>query len=344
MDKDYKHGVLLDSFADDLSAQDGRFRILSLTGGGYRGLFSAHIAKALEEKAEKPLNQCFDLICGTSIGGIIATGLAYGVPAEKLVTKLQSHGRNIFAKRRRRKLVGLFTSSYPVEPLKIAIKETLAGDGEERSFADELFSTCESNPCKLMLVSLDHSSATPAIFGTTGFSYNQPENITIMDALLSTSAAPTYFQPHKLNKSNVYLDGGLVANAPDLLAITRALKSAHISLSDIHMVSIGTAGGSPASAPKMSINPGKIPWLISHNLFDFTLHCQEQLAVLQAKDMLGKRYVRINPTPSAKQSDFIALDKANEKASGTLETLSDSAILNLSSEDKNKLKKLNFHF
>ncbi|WJG08095.1 CBASS cGAMP-activated phospholipase [Aliiglaciecola sp. LCG003] len=337
-----KHGKLLDNLADDLDKTDNSFKVLALTGGGYRGLFSGYIATMLEEKAGRPLNQCFDLICGTSIGGIIATGLAYGIPAATLVSKLREHGEQIFAKRLRRKLKSLFTSSYPTGPLEAAINSSLIRDGEETTFSGEQFNTCNQNPCKLMLTSIDHSLATPTILGSKDFSYNQPTDATIMDAMLSTSAAPTFFKPHVVNKGS-YLDGGLIANAPDALAITRALKSADIGIDDIHMVSIGTANSSPASAPKASLNPGSLQWLAFHDLFQFTLHCQEQLAIMQARDLLGKRYIRINPVPSTKQSDYIALDKANHNASNVLETLARSAILDLSPTDKTMLRRLNIH-
>ena len=54
------------------------FQILSLSGGGFLGLYTAAMLAELEERSGKPLNQCFDLIAGTSIGGIIALGLAAG--------------------------------------------------------------------------------------------------------------------------------------------------------------------------------------------------------------------------------------------------------------------------
>jgi len=60
------------------------FQILSLSGGGFRGLYTATLLEKLEKEADKPLSEVFDLIAGTSIGGILAIGLAAGVKASKL--------------------------------------------------------------------------------------------------------------------------------------------------------------------------------------------------------------------------------------------------------------------
>jgi uncharacterized protein len=60
------------------------FQILALSGGGYLGLYTAEILTRLERQAGKPLGQCFDLIAGTSIGGILAIGLAMERPAARM--------------------------------------------------------------------------------------------------------------------------------------------------------------------------------------------------------------------------------------------------------------------
>ena len=73
-----------------------RFQILSLSGGGYLGLYQATILCELEEKAGKPIAQCFDLLAGTSIGGIIALALALEVPATQIRQAFEKHGQHIF--------------------------------------------------------------------------------------------------------------------------------------------------------------------------------------------------------------------------------------------------------
>jgi len=72
------------------------FQILSLSGGGFLGLYTAAVLAELEERSGKPLNQCFDLIAGTSIGGIIALGLAAGRSASDIRDAFIEHGPRIF--------------------------------------------------------------------------------------------------------------------------------------------------------------------------------------------------------------------------------------------------------
>jgi patatin-like phospholipase/acyl hydrolase len=76
--------------------QANNFQILSLSGGGYFGLYQAVILCELEEKAGKPIAQCFDLLAGTSIGGIIALSLALEVPATTIRLAFEKHGQSIF--------------------------------------------------------------------------------------------------------------------------------------------------------------------------------------------------------------------------------------------------------
>ena len=60
-----------------------QFHALALTGGGYRGLFSAQALASMEDTTRKPIGQSFDLICGTSIGGIVAIAAAFEIPMSK---------------------------------------------------------------------------------------------------------------------------------------------------------------------------------------------------------------------------------------------------------------------
>ena len=74
------------------------FRILALSGGGYRGLFTVNVLKRLEEQAKRPIGECFDLIAGTSIGGLVAIGLALSKPAQLIERVFLEQGETIFPK------------------------------------------------------------------------------------------------------------------------------------------------------------------------------------------------------------------------------------------------------
>jgi patatin-like phospholipase/acyl hydrolase len=74
------------------------FQILALSGGGYRGLFTSSILAKLEEQAKRPIGDCFDLITGTSIGGVIALSLGLGKSAESIRKMFLDHGEEIFTR------------------------------------------------------------------------------------------------------------------------------------------------------------------------------------------------------------------------------------------------------
>ncbi|RWA51863.1 hypothetical protein AU476_20370 [Cupriavidus sp. UYMSc13B] len=110
------------------SRNDFGFHILAISGGGFRGLFAALILAHMEEELGAPLARKFDLIAGTSIGGILALAIAAEIPLSRLVALFTDHGHDIFAPtvfgmRRPRWLVdrlnwGVWSSKYTSAPLR----------------------------------------------------------------------------------------------------------------------------------------------------------------------------------------------------------------------------------
>src|ERR1700694_4458219 len=82
-------------------SQAQSFQILALSGGGFLGLYTAEVLTRLERQADRPLGQCFDLIAGTSVGGILAIGLALEVPAQRMRDVFKANGERIFSSRPR---------------------------------------------------------------------------------------------------------------------------------------------------------------------------------------------------------------------------------------------------
>src|SRR4249919_2806166 len=102
------------------------FQILSLSGGGYRALFSARILADLEERIGAPIATRFDLIAGTSIGGILALALALEVPAKQMVALFEERADDIFKKRR--SFFGYLRSPYTQASLATLLEsDTLFG-------------------------------------------------------------------------------------------------------------------------------------------------------------------------------------------------------------------------
>ena len=83
----------------DLEPVEQDFQILCLSGGGYLGLFSAIVMAEFEEKLGRPIASAFDLIAGTSVGGLIALAVALEVPAKQIVEELLESGQKIFSDR-----------------------------------------------------------------------------------------------------------------------------------------------------------------------------------------------------------------------------------------------------
>ena len=295
--------------APPLKPSGSRFRILSLSGGGYRGLFTACILSDIEKEAGRPLNEIFDLICGTSIGGIIATGAALGVPCEKISSSLETFGPAIFPKTK--KFKALYTAKYAREPLESAIKSILPN--HDLPFAD-----IEKNA---FVTALDSTTGSPHLINTRQFSSENNSSLSILDALLSTSTAPTYFPPY-LVAGRSYIDGGVIANAPDLVALTQTMRHKHKDLSDCWMLSVGTASQSHASpAMQSNVGYGLAKWLKREKLVAVTLAAQEKLSIEQTELLLQNRYLRFDVKPASRQEEVLDLDKADKVATDTLKLL-----------------------
>lgn len=78
---------------------DNSFKILSIDGGGIRGVYPAHILRCIEERLQVNLHDTFDMIAGTSTGSIIAAGIAVGMAPGDIVGMYQKHGARIFTKK-----------------------------------------------------------------------------------------------------------------------------------------------------------------------------------------------------------------------------------------------------
>jgi patatin-like phospholipase/acyl hydrolase len=106
---------------------NNNFRILALSGGGYRGLYAAKVLADLEEQTKQPIGRYFDLIAGTSIGGIVALAVAHEIPMKDVVDMFVEHGQNIF-KKQRFSFFSILKSTYGSEQLKTEISRLFLDD------------------------------------------------------------------------------------------------------------------------------------------------------------------------------------------------------------------------
>ncbi len=194
------------------------FKILSIDGGGIKGLYSSKILEHLEDQVKSPLSDYFDLISGTSTGGLIAMALSLKVPAREIVSFYKTEGPLIFKNtlpfsRRLRFLQQLLIQSkYSAKNLKSSL---------EKIFNDKKISDSNNLLC------------IPSFNVTTGsnrvFKYDHEaligtdNNRSMVDVGLATAAAPTYFPLHKIGNP-YFVDGGIWANNPALCGLLEAIR------------------------------------------------------------------------------------------------------------------------
>ena len=303
--------------------------VLCLSGGGYRGLYTALVLEKLEQLAAKPLREVFDVIAGTSVGGVIAAGIALGIPVCRIRTAIEAHGPAVFDLRIgwgqwrlpiRNRLRAACRARYPQRPLREVI-ETILGTKAGCLLSDI------GKP--LVICAVEVNQSLPRILLSRGLAGKGMGEMTLRDALLATTAAPTYFPPHRI-RGRVFVDGGLVANAPDLVAVTETVRRLGCKLDNVRALSIGTAGG-PHVTPRSTWSPGLLEWVVRQGLVQLTLSTQEQLAVEQCGVLLGDRYLRIDHSPSQSDRRHLRLDVADAKSTKTLRIAAEATIRSFSS-------------
>ena len=166
----------------------------------------------------------------------------------------------------------------------------------------------------ILICSVDVNTGNPLIFRTAGSS----TNATLRDVGLATSAAPTYFPEHQIGKTTA-VDGGLIANAPDMLAIFEALQAEQ--LGNLRVLSIGTAGREGAKAYRKQRGPGLL--FAAKPTFDRTLDAQEKLSIQSARQLLGDRCVRLDTEASQDEREAIGLDRTGSTGSKRLRLMAD---------------------
>lgn len=207
------------------------FYILAIDGGGFRGLFAAHLLKKMEEAWKLSWRKHFGLLAGTSTGAILAAGLACGKTAVQLADFYEKHSKAIFAPRLRARLDPLqfFTSRYSSKTLKTRLEEML---GEM---------TLDQVKIPIILPSVDIGNGCVHVLKSKyDDDFVRDPNVRVSDAVLASCSAPTYFDPVVVDNKYQLADGGLWANNPSLVAATDAHYRLKIPLKRVRVLSIGT--------------------------------------------------------------------------------------------------------
>ncbi|MHC5820229.1 MAG: patatin-like phospholipase family protein [Nostoc sp.] len=264
-----------------------KYKILSIDGGGIRGIIPALLLSEIERRTQKPIFSLFDLITGTSSGGILALGLTKprlssdvsdNLPlaeytAEDLLQLFIEYGVEIFYEPLFERLLG------PLED--IFLQPKYPSESKEEIFRKYFGNApIENNLKEVFVTSYDIEQRIP-IFFTNQLEKQQIESknfqklcggFSLLDAALATSATPTYFAPHRIvnphNSGIAYtlIDGGVFANNPAHLAILEAQISSKrkaqklLNTEDILVVSLGTGSLTSVYPYKEVKNWGLLQW------------------------------------------------------------------------------------
>lgn len=307
------------------SRRDDVYRVLSIDGGGIRGILPARILAWLEERTGRPTSELFDLIAGTSTGAILTAGLTVpdtaGSPrldAATMERLYHEQGPRIFSRpvlHRVRTANGTLGPRYPSTALAEVLADTL-GDARLADLRTDV-----------LIPAYESELRTPWFFRSTRAQRDPACDFALTDVVQAATAAPTYFRPARITggdgRSWTLLDGGLYANDPALSALVEAFAVPDIT--EVVVLSLGT-GALNRPLPYETIRSwGLIRWarpvleVVFDGVSDVVDHLMSRL--VRSTDRLT-RYERIQVDLSA--SD--AIDDASPANLAALSALADQMV------------------
>ncbi len=254
------------------------FRVLSLDGGGIKGIFPAAVLAHLEKRylEGRSAGEYFDLIAGTSTGGIIALGLGAGLTADEMLRLYLEKGHRVFPSKERG-LLGrarrLVSAQYDRGPLDELLNQRL---GEK---------TLRESRRRLLIPSTEGRKGEVWVFKTPHHpDYRLDGDQRMASVAAATSAAPTYFTPFERG-GYTYLDGGIWANNPTMAALTEALSCFSIRREDIRILSIGCGENPFRITEGQATKSGMVHW---RSIIEVAMHLQSVTSVNQAGLLIGR--------------------------------------------------------
>jgi len=248
------------------------------------------------------------------VGGILALGLALEIPAAELVRLFAEHGDQIF--RQQASAWGYLKARYGSSGLRQLLAQP--------SIFGEL--PLGSSRHRVVIPAVNYSTGVPVVFKTP----HHPTFLTdhrrrIVDIALATSAAPFYFRRHVLDH-NQYVDGGLFANAPGLIALHEAQKFLQTDVASVHLLSIGTMSSLFTVNPAENCDGGILDWGRGHHpvraaqrLFGLAISVQESLSHQMLRHRLtDARYTQLDDVLSPERASAVALHKTDKAARDVL--------------------------
>jgi patatin-like phospholipase/acyl hydrolase len=303
------------------ASKTNEFRILALSGGGYLGFYTAVVLAQIEQRLGEPLGRRFDLIAGTSVGGLLAMALAYEVPMAVIVELFRTRGEDIFSARRlpsgaMTRLIDLSRSVMGPKYTGQALRGELHSHFGDRTLGDALHAVVV--PAVDVTRSMTKVFKTPHVDASRG-----DEHCKVVDITMATCAAPAYFPSVPID-GRLYADGGLFAVAPDQVAMHEAEHFMKVNQKRMRMVSVGTATAAYQPTEAVDADAGAVGWLTDGRLILTLISVQQQHVQAIMEDRLGSRYLRLDaPWPA---DAGLGIDIATPAATATLERLAHATV------------------
>lgn len=288
------------------------FRILSLAGGGLRGAFAIGLLAEIEKRLEHPIGEYFDLIAGTSTGSITACALCHGMTASQIEDFYNDYSAKIFKPR------DPYTPKTPYRPVYALIKKLLAkrktnldhffqsrycpfslNDALEMGFGDARLADLRKS--RLLVPTVNLTDGRTRVFRTPHLPrQSETEGWRVVDVIVASAAAPTYFPHKKMPDGKAYADGGLWAIDPGFAALSEAVRiteqcrrpdDAPFKIQDVWMLSLGT-GQSTYSLSPPDADAGMLFW--GQHVAEVMSISQIQGTQLPLQFVLENRYQQVD--------------------------------------------------
>ncbi len=302
------------------SIRNNTIWILSIDGGGIRGIIPAKILAEIERLTQKPIAQLFDIMVGTSTGGIIVQAL--NTPKEagsdtpkytaaELQTMHTERGDRIFGTRYRNRFSagGMLRPRYSAKGLQSLTREL---------FGQTKLSEALGN---IVITGFEIERDIPMLFKSHIAKEESSHDFMMHDVAVATASAPTYFKPKRLKNMSgtmyTVIDGGVIINSPDIIGLTEAWRLFPDAV-DFRVLSIGTGRPIRSATYRRMKNKGAIGW--GKQLFNITisgastLHHQLMAHVLPTEisgGLSNKRYFRLQPTITSGASEMDDISAEN---------------------------------
>lgn len=288
------------------------FRILSLAGGGLRGAYAIGLLAELEKQLERPIGEYFDLIAGTSTGSITACALCYGMKASEIEDFYNKYSEQIFKPREAYSPKSFYRPVYGLIKSLLAKRSTnldhffqsrycpfSLNDALEMGFGDTRLADVRIS--RLLVPTVNLTDGKTRVFRTPHLPRDSDtKEWRVVDVIVASAAAPTYFPHKEMPDGKAYVDGGLWAIDPGFAALSEAVRitdqcqrsqDREFKIQDVWMLSLGT-GQSTYSLSPPDADAGMLFW--SQHVAEVMSISQVQGTQLPLQFVLEDRYKQID--------------------------------------------------